>query len=610
MTKGRKPRKEYRIEQFFAIRQITGFSISPDGKTIAYITNTDGSPNIWTIPISGGWASQITLAENAVRTLSYSPRKNEIIFQSDVKGDENHQLFRVSGKGGEITYVSPSHNGAQTYFTDWDESGRKILFASNKRDRRYFDTYVMDMESLQEEMIYKSDSIYIEIPTDWSKDGRLIVYNTFYTNRNQDISLYDRKTGVMENITKHEGSMKNYHGVLNKKADTIFFLSDYQREFVGLAYYQVGQKTPKWLEVEKWDITDFRISKREKYLLYNVNEDGHSRLKLKNLRTGRISELKLPKGNCLAFEFTPDERNIVLLYDEPQNPQDIYVYNIRSRKLNQITFSMIGGIPKNDFTPPTAIRYKSFDGVEIHANLYIPRWMKRDKTNPAILWPHGGPEWQEKNVFNKFAQILTNRGYIVIAPNFRGSTGYGKSFQKMIYKDWGGAEFKDVILSVEYLKRSGYVDEQRIAVVGGSFGGFQTLTCITKAPDIWRCAVDIFGPANLFTFLNSIPEYWKPATLELVGNPESDRELLWERSPINFVDNIKCPLFIIQGANDPRVVKSESDQMVAKLRAQNKPVEYLVLEDEGHGFSKVSNQIMVWEKICDFLDKYMKPTSH
>jgi dipeptidyl aminopeptidase/acylaminoacyl peptidase len=606
MSSHHKSNKKYRIEQFFAIRQITGFSVSPDGTRIAYITNTNGLPNIWTIPIEGGWTSQITLAENAVKALSYSPKKDEIIFQSDVNGDENHQLYHVFGKGGEIKYLSPSHSGAQTFFTAWAKSARKVLFSSNKRDKRYFDTYVLDLDTMKEEMIYESKSIYIEVPSDWSENDKYIVYNIFYNNANQDICLYSKTNGSMKIITQHEGNMKNFHGSLNKKADTIYFLTDYKREFVGLAYYKIKTGHFGWLESEKWDITDFRISRREKYLLYNVNENGNSKLKLKNIKTDKTTVLKLPKGNCLAFEFTPDEKKIVLLYDEPQNPQDIYVYDLASKRLKQITFSMIGGIPKNDFNPPATVKYKSFDGLEIYSNLYIPKGLKKNRNNPAIVWPHGGPEWQEKNIFNKYFQILTTRGYIVIAPNFRGSTGYGKSFQQKIYKDWGGGEFRDVLCSVEYLKKTGYVDEKRISVVGGSFGGFMTLTCVTKAPDLWRCAVDIFGPANLFTFLDSIPEYWKPATLELVGDTGKDIELLRERSPVNFVDNIKCPIFVVQGANDPRVVKAESDQMVEKLRSQNKTVEYLVLEDEGHGFSKVSNQIRVWEKICDFLDRYMK----
>jgi dipeptidyl aminopeptidase/acylaminoacyl peptidase len=230
--------------------------------------------------------------------------------------------------------------------------------------------------------------------------------------------------------------------------------------------------------------------------------------------------------------------------------------------------------------------------------------MEKDGKYPAIVWPHGGPEWQDKNLFNKYFQILTNRGFIVIAPNFRGSTGYGKTFQHKIYKDWGGAEFKDVLCSYDYLLETGYVDKNNISVVGGSFGGFMTLTCATRASERWKCAVDIFGPSNLFTFLNSIPEHWKPGSYALVGDPETDADMLKERSPINHVNNIKCPMLIIQGKNDPRVVQSESDQMVENLRSQNKEVEYMVLEDEGHGFSKVTNQIKVWEAISNFLEKH------
>ena len=294
------------------------------------------------------------------------------------------------------------------------------------------------------------------------------------------------------------------------------------------------------------------------------------------------------------------------MFDSPKNPNDIYVYDIKKEKLHQVTFSMIGGIPKSDFTFPRTIKYNSFDGLEINAFLYVPKGVKKDGTNPAIVWPHGGPEWQEKNLFNKYFQIFTNRGYIVIAPNFRGSTGYGKSFQHKIYKDWGGSEFKDVLGARDYLVNSGYVDNSKIAVVGGSFGGFMTLTCVTKAPELWKCAVDVFGPSNLLTFLSSIPEHWKPGVAELVGDAEKDKDFLMERSPINFVDKISCPLLIVQGKNDPRVVQTESDQIVEILRSQNKDVDYLVLEDEGHGFSKVSNQIMVWNKISQFLDKHLK----
>ncbi len=598
--------KQYTISQYFAIRAIVGTSVSPDGKTIAYITNTTGIPNIWTIPINGGWANQVTLESNAVSSLFYSPKKNEIVFSTDNMGDENHQLFLVSDKGGEVKALTSAHTGSQTMFCSFNKKGDKILFSSNKRDPRFFDSYVVDLNTGAETCIAEFNDPFPISAIDWSRDERFILYQKFYNNSNHDILLYDTKTGETVNVTEHSGRMKNGGGMFNKKADTIYFLSDYEREFIALAYYKVKTGEIGWAQAEKWDISNYSFSNDEKNLLYSINESGTSRLKLKNLKTGKIKNLKIPKGNCSSFHFTKDDKKIVLIFDSPQNPNDIYVYDIKKEKLNQVTFSMIGGIPKSDFTVPQSIKYNSVDGLEINGFLYIPKGMKPDGTNPAIVWPHGGPEWQEKNLFNKYFQILTNRGYIVIAPNFRGSTGYGKTFQSMIYKDWGGNEFKDVIGAYNYLLETGYVDKNKIAVVGGSFGGFMTLTCVTKAPELWKCAIDIFGPSNLITFCNSIPEHWKPGVVELVGDVEKDKDFLMERSPINYIDNITAPMLIIQGKNDPRVVKAESDQMVEKLRGSNKEVDYKVLEDEGHGFSKVSNQILVWNMICDFLEKHLK----
>ena len=595
-----------RIEQFFSIRQIIDLSISPDGKTIAYITNTNGLPNIWTISINSGWTSQITIEENAVRGLKYSPKKNTLIYQSDINGDENQQIFLIDDTGFNNRHLSESHKGSQVFFVKWNKKGTKILFTSNKRNRAYFDTYVYDIKNNSEKCVYESKSINGEFPNDWSKDERYIIFNRFYDNSNQDVLLYDTKESKMTNISEHKGNMKNLEGRFSPDDKVVYFLSDYEQEFTGLAYYKIKTGEIGWYVCEKWDITHFEFSPHGKYLLYNINENGNSKLKLKKFTKKDTVNLKTKKGNCLGFDFTPDEKKIVMLFDEPDNPNDIFVYDIKSKKYNQVTFSLTGGISRNILNSAITVKYKSFDGLEISANLYIPKGVKKDGTNPAIVWPHGGPEWQEKNNFNKYFQILTNRGYIVIAPNFRGSTGFGKTFQKKIYGDWGGAEFKDVLGSYDYLLNSGYVDKSKIAVVGGSFGGFMTLTCITKAPELWRCAVDIFGPSNLFTFLNSIPEYWKPATYELVGDPEKDKDLLQDRSPINFVDKIQCPLFIIQGKNDPRVVQAESDQIVEKLKANNKEVEYLVLHDEGHGFTKVQNQILVWNNIISFLDKQLK----
>jgi dipeptidyl aminopeptidase/acylaminoacyl peptidase len=598
-------RKKYRIEQFHAIRVINNFSLSPDSKTIAYITNTNGLPNIWTIPLSGGWASQITLEENAVKELYYSPVRNEIIFLCDKMGNEAKQLFLISDKGGEVKYLTEQFKDSEVHFTMWNKKGDKILFCTNKRDSRFFDTYIYDFKKDSVELVFQSESLFAEFPSYWSSDEKLIAFNRHYNNSSFALMLFDRNKNTMTEILKDDEPVKNIAPYIDKKNKYIYLLSDKDSEYMGIMRYEIKTGKISWFAKENWDIEGFDFSNKEKLFLYTVNESGSTVLKLMNLITGKTKKLNTPLGNISHAVFTKDEKKIVLLSDTPNNPSDIYVYDIAKANLKQITFSMIGGIPSADFTVPKQIKYKSFDGLKIYANLYIPRWMKKNGSNPAVVLPHGGPEWQDRLNFNKFAQILNNSGFIVITPNFRGSTGYGKSFQIKIYKDWGGAEFKDVLGAYDYLVSSGYADKNKIAVIGGSFGGFMTLTCVTKAPDLWKCAVDIFGPSNLFTFLNSVPEYWKPGAYALVGHPENDKELLSERSPIYFVDNIKCPMLIIQGKNDPRVVVAESDQIVDKLRARNKQVDYLVLEDEGHGFSKVSNQIKVWKLITGFLERHL-----
>ncbi len=375
--------KIYRVAQYFAIRQIMGLALSPESKTVAYITNTNGMPNIWTIPITGGWTSQITLQDNAVSAISYNPKQKGIAFQSDNQGDENHQIYYVAETGGEVKYLTPSHSGAQVSFCAFNKKGDKILFSSNKRDRRYFDTYTVDINTGEEECLYRKDDIYPSVAADWSSDGKFILFQKFYNNSNQDVFLYNTVTKEEINISEHKGSMKNVGCTFNKKASMVYFLSDYEREFVGLASYNVKTGKLDWEVLENWDITNYSFSHDEKSLLYSVNENGTTKLKLKNIRSGKTKTLKLPKGNCLSFIFTKDDKKIVLIFDTPQNPNDIYVYDIKKEKFTQITFSMIGGIPKSDLIIPQSIKYNSFDGLEINANLFLPKGAKKRRDLPG-----------------------------------------------------------------------------------------------------------------------------------------------------------------------------------------------------------------------------------
>ncbi len=608
MSKATSKIKKIPVEKFFSIRTLGGFSISPDEKYIYYITNTTGLPQVWRVPTGQGCPEQISVWDDAIKSFSHNPVRNELLFISDNKGDENYSIYRLKTKECETEYLTEGFENSQCYFHVFNKKGDKFLFSTNKRLKYNFDIYIRDLSTGKNELVKSFEGKYPVEADSWSDDERYLTFIMHYGNISLDILLLDHKTGECRNITKHdpEEDMFNAFTKFNKKNTGFYYLSDEGRNFKGIKFYDIETGKSDWFITENWDITNFEFSKNFHHLIYTVNENGSNNLKLKNLGTGKVKKLKLPKGNYTSFKFSKNGKKIFYICDSPLNPADIFIYNFKTGNIKQKTYSVVGGVTKESFTQPVDVFYNSFDGRKIHALLFIPKGLKKDGSNAAIIWPHGGPEWQEIHNFNKYIQVMANAGFIVFAPNFRGSVGYGKEFQKLIYKDWGGGEFKDILCGVDYLKNTDYVNKDKIAVVGGSFGGFMVLTCITKAPDIWKCAVDIFGPSNLFTFLRSVPEHWKNSTDRLVGNPERDRELLNSRSPINYVDNIKCPLLVIQGKQDPRVVEAESEQIVNKLKNMGKQVDYILLEDEGHGFSKVSNQIKVFRKKIEFLETNLR----
>lgn len=596
------------IEQFFSIRTISSFSLSPQGVFIYYITNITGTPQIWRKNINTGYYEQVLVWPEAVKGVWHNPEYNQLVFASDFHGNEQSQLYLLDLKTFETTYLTIDFNDSQCHFNGFDKKGNKIYFSTNKRLKYNFDTYSLDLKNKSYNLLFSPSDVYPCLTDEVSHDGRYLSIIKFYSNLNQDIILYDLKLKKIIFVTGNnpEKEASNSITLFDKQSGKLFFVSDEDEEYKGIQIFNIRKNKKEWLLKEKHDVIDISLSKDSKVLFYALNINGKHSLKKIDLISGKISGLRKLDGVISSLKISADTKRLYYIHESPLNPSDIVELNIESIKERRLTNSTPLSIPKSSFTEAKDITYKSFDGLKIHALLYVPKGLKKNRKNPAIVWVHGGPEWQEVHNFNKYIQILTNAGFVVISPNYRGSIGYGRIYQKLIYKDWGGNEYKDVIESVEILKKTGYIDENRIGIGGGSFGGFMSLTCVTKSPDIWKCGIDIFGPSNLFTFLKSIPPFWKKGADRLIGNIEDDKELLFERSPINFVDNIKCPMFVVQGKYDMRVVEAESNQIVEKLKQKNKPVEYILLEDEGHGFSKVVNQINVFKKEIKFLEKYLK----
>jgi len=306
----------------------------------------------------------------------------------------------------------------------------------------------------------------------------------------------------------------------------------------------------------------------------------------------------------VGLTFSHNGKALAALHSSPAAPHELFVRDLRSGRWTQLTRSGAGCVPAEHLVEPRLVRYRSFDGAPISGFLYLPRTGARPF--PLLVWPHGGPEYQETAEYRGRHQFWANHGYAVFAPNFRGSTGFGKRFQKLIYKDWGGGHYKDLLWGIEHLCRAGLADKSRVGIYGGSFGGYTTLWAITQDPELWKAAVAIVAPSNLLTFIRSTHPSWRKFAVEMLGDPETERELLESRSPLFFADRVRTPLLLFQGGNDPRVRRSEAEQFVSALRARGIPVEYALFEDEGHGWRTMDRVFEEMERSLDFLGRHLK----
>ena len=364
----------------------------------------------------------------------------------------------------------------------------------------------------------------------------------------------------------------------------------------------------KLIDAPDWDVEFVATSRNGRYLAWAINEEGYSRLHVWDLKKDKAIKLpKIPKGVIAYMGFSPDSRQMAMLLGGPTFGEQPFVLSLKPKKWTQLTETMLGGIDEKTMVKPKLVRFPTFDGREVPAWLYKPKNVNGKA--PVVLSVHGGPEAQERPLYTYFNgplyQYLLSRGIGVLATNIRGSTGYGKSYQRLIRRDWGGGELKDQECAVKYLHSLDWVDPQRIGFIGGSYGGFSCLSCVSRLPDYWAAAVGHFGPSNLVTFVKSVPPYWRRFMKQWVGDADEDHDLLVERSPLTYVQNVKTPLFIIQGANDVRVVQAESDQFVEKLRARGVPVRYDVYADEGHGFTKRHNELKALKDSAEFLEQHL-----
>ncbi|MEX0674973.1 MAG: S9 family peptidase [Gaiellaceae bacterium] len=596
-----------RFEQFFAMRRFQPtLAFTPNGRQLLFSSDLSGQFNLWRVKVTGGWPEQLTSFENqAVRQVSVSPDGKTILFTADREGDEFHQIYALPARGGwpEAWTDAPQVQ----HFADqsgWSPEGRELAYSANAETPTDQEVWVRDVASGETRKAFGGN--VFAGPAGWSPDGGKLLVVDFRSN--SDTALHLVEDGGTRELLPHEGEIKYLPGPWAPDSSGFWLVTDEGREFQGLAFFDLGRGAYEWVETPEGDVEEVAVSKDGRVLAWTVNEDGWGRVRLRDLERGEdLPAAQLPDGagafwGQSQLTLTRDGARAAAIWAAPQRPPELYVIDTATGKARKVTDNAIGGLRERDLSAPELVRVPTWDERELPAWLYRPKARGRV---PAVLCIHGGPEAQERPWYQPFYQYLVSRGFAVLAPNIRGSTGYGKTYQKLIHRDWGGGDLRDFEHLARWLQAQDFVDEQRLGVYGGSYGGFATLSCVTRLPDYWAAAVDVVGPSNLVTFSKAVPPTWRRFMDEWVGNPETEADFLMERSPITYVDNVRAPLLVMQGANDPRVVKGESDQMVERLRELGRDVEYVVFEDEGHGFTKRENQLRGFRLAADWFDRHL-----
>jgi dipeptidyl aminopeptidase/acylaminoacyl peptidase len=597
----------YPFAQYMNIKSCGGGDISPSGDKVLFTSNMPGVAQLFVVSSKGGWPNQITFYEDRVAFGTWSPDGQWILFGKDIGGSERTQLFLSNPTGDKIIQLTDNYKVIHS-FGDWSPDGKKIAFATNERNEAYFDIYVMDLNTREKKLAFQKDGNFAV--AEWSPDGKTLIIEETVTNTNANLYAFSIATGQAPLLTPHEGDAIYSNIRFTPDSKTIYLSSDQDRDFENLAKIDLPNGKLTYLENEKREISGMTLSENGRFMAYTANLNGYGDLFVKDMQSGKMVNLpKMPKGIVGDASFTKTGDKIAFSFTSAGRPSDVWVFDQTANTISQITSAPLGGIDPTTMVEPALIKYKSHDGLEIPAFFYLPQGAKKDGSLPVIVSVHGGPESQERPSFAKLYQYYLSRGYAILAPNVRGSAGYGKAYMAMDNIEKRPEALKDLVWGVEYLKTSGYADPRKIAVMGGSYGGYSTLAMLTMYPDLWAAGVDIVGIANFETFLKNTGAWRRKLRESEYGYLDKNLDFMKSISPIYMVDKITAPLMVIQGANDPRVPQIEADQITEKVKAKGGVVDYLLFPDEGHGLAKIPNQIKAYTAAADFLDKYVKNRS-
>ncbi|QOW60057.1 alpha/beta hydrolase family protein [Treponema pedis] len=597
------------LEDFFRNPEKTGYSVSPDGTHIAFLQPWKNRLNIFVQKLGDDNAVKITSAEERDISSYFWKSDNVIAFLQDSGGDENYKLFVVNKDGTNEKALTPFDNVTVEIVDDLEDRENEMLIAMNKRNPQIFDVYRIDIATGDLTMIAENPGNISGWMTD--HEGKLRVATT---TDGVNTGLLYRKTEAEQFVKIMETGFKDNFNPLLMTFDNkeLYVASNIDRDKAAL--YTFNPETKKLgemiFESDEADVNRILYSKKRKTITgvsYYTDKRHVHFFDEERQAMQEDLEKQLPDIEINVVSSDKNETTFIIRTFSDKTSGSFYIYNKETKKLTLLT-DVAPWIKPENMASMKPVQYKSSDGLTIHGYLTLPVGKENEKNLPVVINPHGGPWARDYWGFSPETQFLANRGYAVLQMNFRGSIGYGKEFWIKGFKQWGKKMQDDITDGVNWLIAEGIADPKRIAIYGASYGGYAVLAGVTFTPDLYACAIDYVGVSNIFTLFETLPPYWEQGRkmmYEMIGNPETEKDMLTEVSPIFHIDNIKVPLFVAQGANDPRVKKEHSDQIVEALKKKNIDVEYMVKDNEGHGFSNEENRFDFYRAMEKFLQKHI-----
>ena len=605
--------KQYPLEDFFRNSDRSGYQISPDGNYFSFLAPYEDRMNIFVQKIGCEETLRLT-SETARSVAGYMWATNErILFMKDTAGDENYQLYGVNLDGSDLRAYTDFPGVRTTLIDDLEDVPNEVIIGMNKRQAEIFDPYRLNLETGELTQLAENPGNWQGYMTD--HEGKLRVVTAIVDGVNTQILYRDHEAEDFRPVltTNFKESVDFMEFTPDNRL--VYAATNLGRDKVALVL--MNPATCEELEHlyahEQYDVSSISYSRKRKKLLavycqghkdpirhYFDDEEAAFREHLRSFFEGRR----------FGITATDKEEQKYLIYVGSDRTRGRYYFYDRAVGSPALLAELASWLQEEDMVAMHPVTYTSRDGLMIEAYLSLPHPYTPEtaKALPVVVHPHGGPWARDSWGYSAEVQFLCNRGYAVFQMNFRGSTGYGRKFLEASYKQWGQAMQDDITDGVNWLIAQGIADAKRVAIYGGSYGGYATLAGLCFTPDLYACGIDYVGVSNLLTFMQTIPPYWRPLLemmYEQVGDPEKDLEMLTAYSPALQAHLIKAPLFIAQGANDPRVNKAESDQMVEALRARGVEVEYMVKDDEGHGFHNQENRFDFYRAMERFLKEQM-----